>query len=418
MTACARDAETPELAAAFEEFDRLAIERMGITNLMTPGPTEIPQAIRLAGAEPIVHHRTALFSSFLAEMTADLKYVFRTEHEVLTLCGSGTCGMEAAVVNLVSPGDSVVVLLGGKFSERFVELAEAYGADVTTIETPWGQAVDPDQLERALQEAPAKVKAVFVTHNATSTGVINDIRAIGEVTRRSGVLLVVDSVSGLATADLRTDEWGVDVAVGASHKGLMSPPGLAFVAVSPSAWSAIEACPTPRYYCDLRQYRKSLHKEKAETPFTPAISVVCAVREALKRIREEGLDQVFARHQRMKAAVRAGVRALGLEPFVPDAMASPAVTSVRVPATFEASDLTSLLARKYATQIAGGQEALKGKIIRIAHLGAIHREKVLATLDALEKALAELGQAVTPGRAAAAAQSALGSARGSVVPDV
>jgi len=363
--------------------------------LLTPGPTPIPPRVLETMARPIIHHRTPEFQKIIQEVEEDLKYVYQTKNEVLIFAASGTGAMEGAVINLLSPGDKALVVRGGKFGERFGEICRAYGIEFTAIDVEWGKAVDPEIIRNILEEDERRtanherrIKAVYTTLCETSTGVATDIEAIGKILKNYEAGLVVDAISGLAAVPIKTDEWGVDVVISGSQKGLMIPPGLAFVSVSPKAWALVEKSTLPKYYFDFKAYRKAL--DKIDTPFTPAVNLIIALREALKIIKEEGLDVIFERHKKMAFAVRSAVKAMGLKLFSPDAY-SDGVTAVRVPQGIDGAKLVKTMRDKYGVGIAGGQAELKGKIFRIATMGYIAVTDLIVCVSTLEAALSEMG---------------------------
>jgi aspartate aminotransferase-like enzyme len=339
-------------------------------------------------ARPIIHHRTPQFQAVLKEAGEGLKYVFQTSGDVFILTSSGTGAMEAAVANLLSPGDTAICVQAGKFGERWTELCNAYGAKPEVINVEWGKAVEPEEIRSRVKGQGSKVKAVFTTLCETSTGVAADIEAIGKIVRETDAVLVVDAISGLGAIDLKTDAWNCDVVVSGSQKGLMLPPGLAFISLSAKAWKLVEAGKGPRYYFDLREAKKAW--DKADTPFTPAITLVIALNEALKMMRQDGLANIFARHQKMAGAVRSAVKALGLELFAPSA-ASDVVTAVKVPAGVDGEKLVKAMRDTYGVTIAGGQAELKGKVFRIAHIGFIEEFDIIAGISCLEKVLCQMG---------------------------
>jgi len=371
--------------------------------LLTPGPTPVPPEVLLASAEPIIHHRAPRFTEILKEVVAGLKYIFQTEGEVIIFASSGTGAMESAVVNTVSPGDRVLVASCGNFGERWNKLATTYGADVTLLEYEWGTKVDPGDVRKALAENPA-TKAVFVQQSETSTGVVNDIAAIGAIVAETPALLVVDAISGLGATDLKTDAWGVDVCVSGSQKALMTPPGLAFVAVSEKAWPVIEANATPRFYFDFVSYRKKMTGDAAQTPYTPAVSALVAQNKAIEMIREEGLENVFERHRVLSRAAKEGMKALGLELFGPDDPEANSVTAVRVPEGVDGTKIGKLARDKYGVWLAGGQGGLKGKIFRLGHCGYFGASDIVVGLSTIEMVLAQLGYDVKFGASLAAAE--------------
>ncbi|MDD4899293.1 MAG: alanine--glyoxylate aminotransferase family protein [Candidatus Omnitrophica bacterium] len=368
--------------------------------LLTPGPTPLPPQVRAAMARPIIHHRTPQFQAVLKEVGEGLKYVFQTSGDVYILTSSGTGAMETAVINLLSPGDTALTVHGGKFGERWTELCKAYGITAEVINVEWGKAVDPQEIAKKLKANP-KIKAVFTTLCETSTGVTNDIAAIADVVKKTDAVLVVDAISGLGAIDLKTDSWGVDVCVSGSQKGLMLPPGLAFISVSAKAWGLVNAAKSPRYYFDLRTAKKAW--ESTDTPFTPALTLVIALNEALKMMREDGLENIFIRHKKMADATRAAMKALGLELFAPTA-ASDVVTAVKVPAGLEGEKLVKTMRDKYGVVIAGGQAELKGKVFRIAHMGFIEEFDIIAGISCLEKVLSQMGYKFELGKGVKAAE--------------
>ena len=361
--------------------------------LLTPGPTPLPPQVLEAMARPIIHHRTPQFQEILKEVSAGLKYVFQTANDVFIISSSGTGAMEAAVINLLSCGDTALVVQGGKFGERWTEIAKAYGINVEIIDVEWGRAVNPEEINKRLKANP-QIKAVFTTLCETSTGVDNDIEKIAGVVKSSPAVLVADAISGLGAIDLKTDAWGVDVVVSGSQKGLMLPPGLGFIAVSPKAWKLVEVSKSPRYYLDLRKAKKAI--DKNDTPFTSSITLIIALNEALKIIHQDGLENIFARHKKMADAVRAAAKALGLELFAPSA-ASGAVTAVKVPLGIDGEKLVKTMRDTYGVTIAGGQDELKGKVFRIAHMGFIGEFDIITGLSCLEKVLAQAGYKFTLG---------------------
>ena len=370
--------------------------------LLLPGPTEVPERVARAGSRPMINHRSPAFSELYESIQRGLKPIFGTEEPIYLLPSSGTGALEAAVVNLFSPGDRILVGVMGAFGKRFADISEAYGLQVDRLEVEWGKLLEADSLAAKLAEAgPGTYKGVLVTHNETSTGVLLRLAEIGRVVREYGALLVVDAVSGLGGAEIRMDEWGVDAVVTASQKALMTPPGLGFIAVSRRAWEAVEQARLPRYYWDLRQYAK--FAEKNQTPATPPVSLMYALAEALDMIGEEGLPNVYRRHWLMTRMVRAGMRALGFEMLAEDRYCSPTVTAIRVPEDLEASRLTATLRDRYGVTVAAGQGHLKGKIFRVGHMGSIHPGDLFNFLGIMERCLTDLGRTGLAGRGVAAA---------------
>ena len=368
--------------------------------LLTPGPTPVPPAALEAMARPIIHHRTSGYQKIFQEVTELLKYVFKTKNDVLTFTSSGTGAMEAAVVNLMSSRDKALVVRGGKFGERFAEICQAYDIESENIDVKWGEAVNPNLIAETLDKDQG-ISAVFTTLCETSTGVVNDIEAIAKIVKRHKAVLVIDAISGLAGDNLETDKWGVDIVVGASQKGLMIPPGLAFVSVSKKAWEKIEKSTLPRYYFDFSRTKKSL--EKFNSPFTPAISLMVALRQVLRLVREQGIDRILANNKRLARGVRAAVKSLGLELLAPGSPAD-TVTAVKVPEGVNGLALIKILREKHGITIAGGQASLKGKIFRIAHLGYITEFDLITGISGLEMVLGELGYRFKLGAGVVAAE--------------
>jgi aspartate aminotransferase-like enzyme len=379
--------------------------------LLTPGPTPLPPEVCEALGRPIIHHRTPQFQAILNEAHGGLKYVFQTKNEVFILASSGTGGMEAAVVNFLSPGDTVITVEGGKFGERWTEICSSYGINCEVIKVEWGKAVSPEEIKSKISAAggsasggksqKSKVKAVFTTLCETSTGVATDIQAIGQIVKDTEAVLVVDAISGLGAIDLKTDEWFCDLVVSGSQKGLMLPPGLAFVSVSPKAWKMAESAKCPKCYFDLKEAKKAY--EKTDTPWTPAIGLVIALNEAIKLMKQDGLEKIFSRHRKMADATRSAVKALGLELFAPTAY-SDVVTAVKVPAGIDGEKLVKTMRDTYGVTIAGGQAELKGKVFRIAHMGYIGEFDIITGISCLEKVLAQMGYKFQMGAGVAAAQ--------------
>jgi len=368
--------------------------------LLTPGPTPLPPEVCQALGKPIIHHRTPQFQAILKEATEGLKYVFQTQSDVFILTSSGTGAMEAAVVNLLSAQDTAITVEGGKFGERWTELCTNYGIKAEVIKVEWGKAVDPGEIEKRLKANP-NIKAVFTTLCETSTGVVNDIETIGKVVSKYKAALVVDAISGLGAINLKTDAWGVDMCVSGSQKGFMLPPGLAFISVSEKAWGAIAVSNSPRYYFDLKAAKQAI--QSVDTPFTPAISLIIALVEVLKMMRQDGLENIFKRHRIMACATKAAIQALGLELFAPTA-ASDVVTAVKVPLGIDGEKIVKTMRDVYGVTIAGGQAELKGKVFRLAHMGFIEEFDIIAGVSCLEKVLAQMGYKFQLGAGVSAAE--------------
>ncbi len=371
------------------------------TRLFTPGPVMVPEKVLLKMAEPIIHHRTPEYESLFAEVNKKLNKFFMTDGDVFTLASSGTGAMETAVVNILAKGDKAIAVRGGKFGERWYEICEAYGIDTLTVDVEWGCAVTPEQIKKALDDNPG-VKAVFTTQSETSTGVLTDLKAIGEVTGKYDTALVTDAVSGLGAHELRPDDWGIDMVVSGSQKTIMLPPGLGFISVSKNTWSRIERSDLPKYYWDLKKYKKSI--DKNQNPFTPPVTLLVGLNKSLDIILGEGLENLWALQARVADAMRAGVMAIGLKLFPKDY--SNVLTAISIPDGIDGGALVKTL-KKNGIFPAGGQAQLKGKIIRIGHIGNLDEYDVLAALSGLEFSLKEVGYSFTSGESVKAAQEVL-----------
>ncbi|MDR2709208.1 MAG: alanine--glyoxylate aminotransferase family protein [Elusimicrobiota bacterium] len=369
--------------------------------LLTPGPTPIPPEVALKEAMPILHHRTSEFGQIFKDTAEGLKYVFCTQQEVYILAGSGTAAMETAVVNFLSAGDEIIVASCGIFGDRWKNIAKAYGVKVIDVSVPYGEAVKPEEIEKALKENP-NVKAVFTTFTETSTGVANDIKAIGKIVAGFKAILVVDAVSGLGGQEFLTDAWEVDVVVSGSQKGFMLAPGLAFITVSKKAWELAEKSTLPKFYFDLKKYKKSYLTD--ETPFTPPVTLIVSLNQAIKMIQSEGLENMWAQYALLAKATRAAMQGLGLELFAK--VPCEVVTSVKVDESI-GSKIVKLLRDNYGVSIAGGQGAMKGKIIRFAHMGYIGKADLLVGISCLEMALTQLGVNVKCGAGIGIAEEVL-----------
>jgi aspartate aminotransferase-like enzyme len=370
--------------------------------LLTPGPTPLPSVVREAASREIIHHRTKEFQEIFAEVNLGLKYLFQTRNDIFTFAASGTGAMEAAVVNLLSAGDRAIAVCGGKFGQRWREIAKAYGVEVLSLDIEWGKPVEPGEIKRLLSEHQ-DVQAVFTTLCETSTAVVSDIKAIGRIVKESNAVLVVDAISGLGAEDLQTDNWHVDCAIAGSQKGMMLPPGLGFASVSAKAYEKVKSSQIAKYYFDFNQAKKSL--DKNDTPFTPAVSLVVALKEALDLIKREGLENVFKRHRRLARATRGALLALGFKLF--SATFCNVVTAAYVPEGIDSTQLVKLMREKFAVSIANGQGRLKGKVVRLAHLGYIQAEDIITGIASLEKALSQLGHKVGSGKGVQAAKQIL-----------
>jgi serine---pyruvate transaminase len=356
--------------------------------LVTPGPTPVPPEVLAATAQPMIHHRGPDFRATLGRVVERLKQVFLTENEMLTFTSAGTGVMESALQNLTSPGDRVLVVSHGYFGERFAALAEAYGCHLTHLRYAWGETPSADEVGEKLDEMEG-AKAVFLTHSDTSTGVVSDIRAIAERLNGTDAIIVVDAISSLGAVPLETDAWGLDVVITSSHKALMSPPGLAFASVSERAFEAARGATAPRFYFDWERTRAA--QEKGENPFSPAISLYLGLDVALGMLLEEGLEDAFERHVRLGRACRSGVKAMGLELFSPDEDRAAVVTAIRMPADVDGQGVVLSMRERSGVTIIGGQGELRGKIVRIGHIGYVDVFDVTTALAALEVAMVEAG---------------------------
>jgi aspartate aminotransferase-like enzyme len=374
------------------------------TQLRIPGPTPLPERVVRSMNRPMIDHRGPEFASILAEVTQGAKRVFKTSNDLLLLTSSGTGGLESAIANLVSPGDEVIAALCGNFGERFAALAAAYGADVTRLEFEWGQPVDPDDLAAVVARHP-NAKVVLLTHNETSTGLMNPLRDLARVAHDAGRIAVADGVSSISSIAIETDAWGVDVAVSGSQKGWMAPPGIALVSISERAWAQQAKAKSPRFYFDWKESK--VWAEKGMTPFTPAIPVVFALQEGLRMLEEEGLDNVYERHARLARATQAGLEALGFRLFAQEGFRSHTVTGAVPPPGLDVAALRAVLNDRYGVVIAGGQGKMSGKMVRVGHLGAVAEGDVVQVLWAIEQALEQLDIAPADGRGVAAASASL-----------
>ena len=375
---------TPPLAPATAMQDKLT--------LMIPGPTPVPETVLLAMGRHPIGHRSADFQKIVKRTTAQLKWLHQTSGDVLALTGSGTAAMEAGIINVLSKGDRVLCGDNGKFGERWVKVAKAYGLDVQVIKADWGQPLDPEAFRTALEADTAKaIRAVILTHSETSTGVINDLQTIaGHVRAHGTALTIADCVTSLGATNVPMDEWGLDVVGSGSQKGYMMPPGLAFVAMGERAWTAYERSDLPKFYLDLGKYRKSAAADS--NPFTPAINLYFALEASLEIMQAEGLEAIFTRHDRHRRATQAAMKAIGLPLYAAEGYGSPAITAV-APEGIDAEVLRKKVKDRFDILLAGGQDHLKGKVFRIGHLGFVCDRDVITAVAAIEATLQELGLA-------------------------
>jgi aspartate aminotransferase-like enzyme len=376
--------------------------------LMIPGPTPVPETVLKAMGRHPIGHRSGEFQAIVRRTTEQLKWLHQTTSDVLVITGSGTAAMEAGIINTLSRGDKVLCGDNGKFGERWVKVARAYGLDVEVIHAEWGQPLDPEAFRSALEADSAKaIKAVILTHSETSTGVINDLESIARHVKAHGTALTLaDCVTSLGATNVPMDDWGLDVVASGAQKGYMLPPGLSFVAMSTRAWEAYERSDLPKFYLDLGPYRKTAAKDS--NPFTPAVNLYFGLEAALEMMQKEGLEAIFARHARHRAAAQAGMKAMGLPLFAAEGYGSPAITAV-APEGIDAEQLRKAVKEKFDILLAGGQDHLKGKVFRIGHLGFVCDRDVLTAVAAIEATLQSLGlHKSRMGAGVAAASAALG----------
>lgn len=371
--------------------------------LLAPGPTQIPPEVLLKMAEPILHHRNPMFEEIVQEVRDNLKYLFGTKNEVLIFASSGTGAMEGAVTNMLSPGDKAVVVRSGKFGERWANICKAYGVEAINIDLPWGDMLDPAEIEKALK-ANAGVKAVYMQATETSTGARFPVKEVAAIVRNyPETLMVVDGITGLGVFELPQDDWNIDILVGGSQKAFMLPPGLAFAGVSDKAWEFNKKSKIPKFYFNWAKELDNLKKN--QTNFTPAISLIVGLRESLKMIKTEGLDAMYRRIDILAKATREGAAALGLKVFAKSP--SPAVTAIYAPEGIDGQAVYKTLWKKYGVTGAGGQDQLKGKIFRIATLGYADKYDVITAISALEFTLKDLGYQFRMGSGVSAALEVL-----------
>jgi len=365
--------------------------------LMAPGPTPIPEHVLTEMANPIRHHRTPGFEEVIKEVEEGLKWLYQTKNDVIMLASSGTGAMEAAIVNTCKPGESVLVVNAGKFGERFGKIAKAYKMSVDMIDVEWGKAVSPSIIKEKL--ATREYRAVCVQASETSTAVEHPIKEISEIVRKyDQTVLIVDGITALGVINLPTDEWGIDLLICGSQKALMLPPGLATLSVSEKAWKLIENNDGPRFYFNLKAERKSLHQNT--TAWTPSVSLIMGLRQVLKDMREEGLENMFKRHAVMAESIREAAKAIGLKLYAPDAPAT-SVTSVCTPDAIDSGKIVKALRNEYNMTIANGQDQIKGKIFRIGHLGYYDMLDMVSVWAAVEKALFDNGHKFELGKGVA-----------------
>jgi aspartate aminotransferase-like enzyme len=370
--------------------------------LLSPGPTPIPNEVALAMSETMIHHRTPQFNQVFEQARQGLKTLFATSGDVLMLASSGTGAMEAAVSNLFSPGDKVLVVNGGKFGERWSNIANAFGLEPIEVKVEWGQAVKVEEVAKELELHP-DIQGVMIQASETSTTVLHPVKEIAKLTK-NGPLFLVDGVTAVGVLPVPLDEWGIDALVTGSQKALMLPPGLGFIALSERAWQKTKKAKLPRFYFDLNLERKN--QAKGSGAFTPAVSLIFGLRASLNMMAQEGFDRVYARHARMSRATRAAATAMGLKLLAPDSP-SPAATGIFLPKGIDADKVLDYLRDQMGVTLAEGQDQLKGKVIRIAHVGYMGAFDVITAIAALEMALRKFGAEIPFGHGVAAAQEVL-----------
>lgn len=372
--------------------------------LLAPGPTPVPSEVLLAMAMPIIHHRSPDFLPVLDSAKKGLQWLYQTKNDVLILCSTGTGGMVGAVNNFFSQGDKVLVINGGKFGERWTKICKNYGLDVDEVALEWGYAVKPEIIEEKLKKNK-DIKGVFVQASETSTGVYHDIQGLASIVKGyDNTLLVVDAISALAAHDLRTDEWGIDIMVGGAQKGLMLPPGIAFVSVSEKAWEMAKTSKLPRFYFDFKKERENLAKN--QTNFTSPVTLIIGLNGSLKMLQAEGLENVFKRHQKLATTTRKAVQTLGLELYAKESPSN-AVTAIMTPPGIDGQAVYKNLREKYGITAAGGQDRARGKIFRIAHLGYVDKFDVITAIAGIEMVLKGMGHPVKLGTGVATAEELL-----------
>lgn len=374
---------------------------MDDTLLMLPGPTSVAPRVLKAMSDNIVNHRSAIFGEIFTETTELMSEVFKTENQSYLLTGSGTAAMEAAIANSVKSGEKILNVVGGKFGQRFMQIADSFGINSQELAVEWGTAVTSEQVKEAL-EKDEDIKAVTVVHNETSTGVAAPIKEIGKVMQNYDALYIVDTVSSLGGDRVDVDKYGIDICVTGSQKCLAAPPGLAAITLNDDAWKAIDNIDSNTYYLDMKKYRKSGAGTPPETPYTPSVSLIYALFEALKIVKEEGLENRVTRHETAAEATRNAVKALDLEIFPEESVSSTTVTAVKMPEGVSDADLRGTMRNKYKVELAGGQDHLKGNIFRIGHMGNITYKELAITFSALGMTLKGLGFDIDMGAGVAA----------------
>lgn len=373
---------------------------MNSMRLLIPGPVELSPDVLQAMARPPMGHRTPDFEEILEDCWRNLKHVFQTKNDVLIITGSGTSAMDAAISSTLKPGEEVVCIGGGKFGERFIEIADAYGLKPREVKVEWGDAVAPEKVEEVVADSDAR--AITLTHNETSTGVVHDARAVGKIAREYGLLYIMDGITSVGGDEVKADAWGVDICITGSQKCLAAPPGLAMMSVSDKAWEAVDEKGRSNYYLDMAAYRRALKKKT--TPYTPSVSLIYGLQAALRRVVEEGLEARVKRHRAMAEATREACRAMNIGLFPREEVASNTVTALRIPEGLTDDDVRGRMKREHGILLAGGQAQLKGRIFRIGHMGNVSYPGIIDALGALEDVLKKSGHDLEPGAGLKAAQ--------------
>jgi len=373
------------------------------TLLMIPGPTMVSPRVLKAMSKSIVNHRSAIFGEILNDTNEMMSEVFQTENKSYLITGSGTAAMEAALGNVIEKGDKVLNIVGGKFGERFMQITETHQGIPVELEVEWGHAANPDDIRYILEEEE-DIKAVTLVHNETSTGVSNPIEKVGKILKNFDALYVVDTVSSLGGDDVQVDNFGIDMCVTGSQKCLAAPPGMAAITLNDVAWNVVDKTESKTYYLDMKSYRKSGDKKVPETPYTPSVSLMYAMNEALNIIMEEGLEARIKRHEQAAKATINGVKAMGLELFAKEDVSSTTVTAIDIPDGMTDKNLRGTMRNKYRIELAGGQDHLKGNVFRIGHMGNITHREIISTIAALEMALKEFGYEIELGSGVSAVQ--------------
>ena len=353
---------------------------------MIPGPTPVPEKVLHALGKHPIGHRSKDFQDLVEITTENLKWLHQTENDVLTITGSGTAAMEAGIINTLSKGDKVICGENGKFGQRWVKVAKEFGLEIIKIDAEWGKPLNPEDFKRILEEDKQKeIKAVILTHSETSTGVINDLQIISShIRNHKKALSIIDCVTSLGACNVPVDEWELDIVASGSQKGYMIPPGLSFISMSEKAWQASEDSNLPKFYLNLKSYRKSLLSNS--NPYTPAVNLVFALDESLKMMREEGLENIFARHNRHKLAVSNAAKTLNLNLFADEEHLSPAVTAIATDG-IDAEEFRKKIKNKFDILLAGGQDHLKGEIFRVGHLGYVNDRDIISVIAAISNTL-------------------------------